>query len=284
MLFAPPEKTFKGTGALFSLPVERHESCFSVLRMEAPMSRSVHDDEKRRLRSSNTPAALRAVALYAAAAVAGLAAAALFRGAGGLGWCGAALGGGAALMLLGRRSWAAGATDELYYLARTDFETGLLSPRVLRKELGALLSACRQKRQPLAVVMVRFDELGPLHVAQGLWAGSALLRQTAIAVSNCAATRGGTTYRFHANALVAVLPSTTHAEAERIVERLLPTLALVSERHERLVRLTAACAVALVDDHPDELLLRVERRSLGPNGHSDHVRMVLRPALGSTPH
>lgn len=170
------------------------------------------------------------------------------------------------------------ATEALAALARVDADSGLLAPHALRTDLERLLDHSRAMQHPMAIVMVTLDELRALHLERGLAAGRLLLRQVAQAMEAVAASHGGRCYRAHGTAFVALLPRATHAEAERVAQKLTPVLHLLERKHGGLVGLHAGAAVALGGDHAEDLVQRAERRCQRlRSGLGDDAAQVLRP-------
>lgn len=170
------------------------------------------------------------------------------------------------------------ATEVLASLARADADSGLLAPHALRTDLSRLLDHSRAMKHPLAIVMVTIDELRALHLERGLAAGRLLERQVAQAIEATAASHGGRCYRAHGTAFVALLPGATHAEGERVAQKLAPVLHLLERKHGDLVDLNAGAAVALGGDLAEDLVQRAERRCQRLRaGLLDDAAQVLRP-------
>lgn len=162
-------------------------------------------------------------------------------------------------------------------LARLEPESGLPGPRALWGELAQALEATRRTRQPLSVVMISLGELRNLHHERGIAAGQRLVRQAAQALQSTVAAHHGTAYRVHGQALAALLPGLTEAEAELVARRLEAALALLGRKNGELVRLVAGAAEAGGGDLPEDLLLRAERRCTHARAQAE-TGILRRPA------
>lgn len=170
------------------------------------------------------------------------------------------------------------AATRLERLSLVDPESTLPGPHALYEELAAELDRSRTTGRPLSVVMVTIDDQRALHLERGLAAGQQLVRQTADALQSAVLPFAGRAYRAHGTAVVALLPATSHAEAERVAQRVGPALSLLARRNGNLVHLVAGGAVALAGDLPEDLLVRAERRCARARaGLVDDLAQVLRP-------
>lgn len=162
--------------------------------------------------------------------------------------------------------------------AQLDPDSGLPGAIALELELRRAIEQSQRQRTPLAIVMLSFDDLRPLHVERGISAGRRMLRQAAVGLASTMGPYGGHAFRAHPSALVAVIPGTTHAEAERLAQKIAPVLSLLARKNGELVQVVAGGAVALPGDQPEDLLVRAERRcARGRSGVAEESATVMRP-------
>jgi GGDEF domain-containing protein len=179
------------------------------------------------------------------------------------------------LLLAGRD--LAGAAGRVGEAARIDGETELPGPAALRVDLAATIDRSTLSGRPFAVAVVTIDGARGLRLERGIGAADRLHHQAAAALAGAAAAHGGRAYRVHGTAIAAILPDTTHVEADRLVRRLDPALALLERRHGTLVRLGAGATVGIRGDTFEDVLLRAERRCERARAGAGDEGPVLRP-------
>lgn len=183
----------------------------------------------------------------------------------------------AATLWLRRHHQLAAAARSLAASADFDVESGLPGQAALERELARALAEAQRTNRPISIVMVTIDELRALHLERGLAAGRRLLFQTGVALTSICAPHAGSAYRGPGATIVALLPGSSLAQAERIAQKASPALQLLVRRNGGLVRLAAGAAVGLAGDLAEDTLLRAERRCVrGPAAGAESGPSVLR--------
>ncbi len=115
-------------------------------------------------------------------------------------------------------------------LARYDVLTGLANRRAFEAALDAECARARRSRSPLSVVYLDIDGFKAINDRFGHAAGDQVLRQLATAIGETVRAGGDGGYRLGGDEFALVLPASTRAQAETVVDRIRSCCALGDAR------------------------------------------------------